>query len=124
MKTLTDGLAKELIRKLRHGYVQAPDIGVDLNATDSVMHKAADYIETLPTGAQQAWMPIESAPKDYVTEFDGWNGERVTNVSWAHPDYSAKGHFAWCVSERDCQGQINVEVRGLTHWMPLPDAPA
>ena len=70
------------------------------------------------------WQKIETAPKDYVTEFDGWNGDRVPNVSWAHPEYSSKGHYAWCVSEYEHHnGWVNTEVKGLTHWMPLPAEP-
>ena len=70
------------------------------------------------------WQKIETAPKDYVTEFDGWNGDRVPNVSWAHPEYSSKGHYAWCVSEYEHHnGWVNTEVKGLTHWMPLPPSP-
>ena len=73
-----------------------------------------------PTG----WQPIETAPNDFVTLFDGWNGERVPNVSWAHPKYSSKGNYAWCVSEYEHHnGWVNTEVEGLTHWMPLPAAP-
>lgn len=68
--------------------------------------------------------PIETAPKDFVTEFDGWNGERVPNVSWAHPEYSPKGNFDWCVSEYETgHGWANVAVKNLTHWMPLPPPP-
>ena len=69
------------------------------------------------------WQPIETAPKDFVTDFDGWNGSRITDISWAHPDYSPKGHYAWCKSEYDREGQINVEVKGLTHWIPIPLPP-
>lgn len=70
------------------------------------------------------WLPIESAPKDFVTLFDGWNGERVADVSWAHPEYSQKWHYAWCVAEYvSNHGWDNVEVKGLTHWMPLPQPP-
>lgn len=70
------------------------------------------------------WLPIETAPKDFVSEFDGWNGERVPNVSWAHPEYSPKGHFDWCVSEYETgHGWVNVAVKNLTHWMPLPPPP-
>jgi hypothetical protein len=70
------------------------------------------------------WQPIETAPKDFVTEFDGWNGERVTDISWAHPEFSDKGYFAWCKSEYvQNYGWSNEEVRGLTHWMPLPQPP-
>jgi len=80
--------------------------------------------EALEEAASATWQPIETAPKDFCTEFDASNGEdRFTNVSWAHPDYSPKGYFAWCVSEYDSQGQMNVEVKGLTHWMPLPPKP-
>jgi hypothetical protein len=77
-----------------------------------------------PTASEPAWRPIETAPKDFVTEFDGWNGERVPSVSWAHPEYSPKGHYAWCVSEyENHNGWINTEVKNLTHWMPIPAAP-
>lgn len=70
------------------------------------------------------WRDIETAPKDFVTEFDGWNGERVPNVSWAHPEYSPKGHLDWCVSEYETgNGWVNVTVKNLTHWMPLPPPP-
>jgi len=74
----------------------------------------------VPTG----WQPIETAPKDFVTEFDGWNGERVPNVIWAHPEGAPKGTYCWCVSEYvQHHGWILEEVKGLTHWMPLPPAP-
>ena len=72
----------------------------------------------------QQWKPIESAPKDFSTEFDGWNGERVPNVIWAHPEYEAKGEYAWCRSVYvHGHGWEMERVLGLTHWMPLPDAP-
>lgn len=71
-----------------------------------------------------AWMTIETAPKDFTTNFDGWNGDRITDVYWGHPEYSPKDHYAWCVSAYDHQGQITVEVRNLTHWMPIPAEPS
>lgn len=75
---------------------------------------------TLPAG----WKPIESAPKDFSTEFDGWNGERIPNVVWAHPEYAPKGEYAWCRSVYEHQHGWSMErVNGLTHWMPLPAAP-
>lgn len=71
------------------------------------------------------WQPIETAPKDFSIEFDGWTYRgRVTDVFWAHPDDAPKGHLAWCVSEYVINyGWVHVEVKGLTHWMPLPEAP-
>jgi hypothetical protein len=81
---------------------------------------------TPPAAAvSEPWQPIETAPKDFLTIFDGWNGERVADVSWAHPEYSPKGYHAWCISEyTNGHGWDNVEVKGLTHWMPLPPAPS
>jgi len=87
----------------------------------AAMAKAAQPVQQAQA---PGWMPIETAPKDYVTEFDGWNGERVPNVSWAHPQGAANGEYDWCVSEYiSGWGHQNTRVRGLTHWMPLPPAP-
>jgi Protein of unknown function (DUF551) len=73
--------------------------------------------------AAPAWLPISSAPKD-GTMFDGWNGDRVVDVTWAHPSYSATGHHAWCVSGyTNGHDWEHDKVNGLTHWMPLPSAP-
>lgn len=70
------------------------------------------------------WQPIDTAPKDFVTEFDGWNGERVPNVCWAHPYDTPKGENDWCVTEYDIGwGWKWVRVKNLTHWMPLPTPP-
>lgn len=71
------------------------------------------------------WQDISTAPKDFSTEFDGWNGGRVVNVVWGHPEDSPKGHLAWCISEYQAgYGWSCVEVKGLTHWMPMPPPPA
>lgn len=73
----------------------------------------------------QGWQPIETAPKDFVTEFDGWNGERVPNVIWTQPEYGKKGEYTWCQAEYvQHHGWVMEPVRGLTHWMPLPPAPS
>ena len=77
-----------------------------------------------PAAPAPAWQPIETAPKDFFTEFDGWNGERVPDVSWAHPQYAAKDEYDWCISVYEAGfGWVNERVKGLTHWMPLPQPP-
>lgn len=69
------------------------------------------------------WQPIETAPKDF-TEFDGWNGERVTDVSWGWPDYHPKDKRCWIRAVYETgYGWITEEVHGLTHWMKKPEAP-
>ncbi len=86
--------------------------------------QAVRYIASAPQAKPLTWQPIETAPKDFVTIFDGWNSERVADVIWAHPEYTPKGYHAFCVSEyTNGHGWDNVEVKGLTHWMPLPSAP-
>lgn len=78
-----------------------------------------------PEVQARQWQPIETAPKDFVTEFDGWNGKRVPNVIWAHPEYGAKGEYAWCRPFYEPNHGWTMErVRGLTHWMPLPAPPS
>lgn len=87
-------------------------------------YRAIEQAVRAKMGAGAQWQPISTAPKDFVTEFDGWNGERVPNVSWAHPEYSPKGHLDWCVSEYETgHGWVNVAVKNLTHWRPLPPPP-
>lgn len=70
------------------------------------------------------WRPIETAPKDVYAEFDGWNGERVTDVSWGWPDYHPKEKRCWIRAVYETgYGWINEEVHGITHWMKKPEAP-
>jgi hypothetical protein len=73
---------------------------------------------------QESWLPIETAPKDFLTVFDGWNGERVADVFWGHPEYAEKGVYDWVTSEYvQGFGHEHVRVANLTHWMPLPLPP-
>jgi len=87
--------------------------------------KNGTKLYTKPEKEPVAWMPIETAPKDFVTVFDGWNGERVANVFWGHPDYEKKGFYDWVTSKYvEGYGYENMRVENLTHWMPLPPPPA
>jgi len=71
------------------------------------------------------WQPIDTAPKDFVTEFDGWNGERVVDICWTHPCNSPKGYYAFCKSVYEVgYGQYWEEVKNLTHWMEIHPPPA
>lgn len=72
----------------------------------------------------EAWQDISTAPKDFVTDIDIWaNGERLTDCCWMRPTYGPK-EYAWCrYAYDDCDGPVYNEVRGATHWMPLPPAP-
>lgn len=83
-----------------------------------------DLIRTKLRELLPVWQPIETAPKEVCTEFDGWNGERVTNVSWGWPDYHPKEKRCWIRAVYETgHGWINEEVHGLTHWIPIQKAP-
>ena len=53
------------------------DVGVEV-ACESI----AEDIQAiqLPEFSESPWLSVETAPKDFCTVFDGWNGERVANV--------------------------------------------
>lgn len=74
--------------------------------------------------APAGWQDISTAPKDFVTDIDMWaNGERLTDCSWMRPTYGPR-EYAWCRhAYDDCNGPVYNEVRGATHWMPLPEPP-
>ena len=101
------------------------------NESCSWLKRAADnetiyhcVIDSAPEFNESPWLPVETAPKDFCTVFDGWNGERVANVFWGHPEYTEKGIYDWVTSEYiQGFGNENQRVRNLTHWMPLPPTP-
>ena len=69
------------------------------------------------------WQPIETAPKDFSSVIDGWNGSRVPDMVWGRPTYD-DGDICWCSQEYEQNyGWILERVTGLTHWMPLPEPP-
>ncbi|MDN5503249.1 MAG: DUF551 domain-containing protein [Comamonas sp.] len=101
------------------------EAGVIASNCLAALHKAEAAVDAKLRELLPVWQPIESAPKDVCTEFDGWNGERVTNVSWGWPDYHPKEKRCWIRSVYETgYGWISEEVHGLTHWMPLPAPPS
>ena len=70
-----------------------------------------------------SWQPIETAPKDF-TEFDGWNGQRITDVYWGPREGNPKGEKTWVRDVYETNhGWVVEEVFSLTHWMKKPEAP-
>lgn len=68
------------------------------------------------------WQPIETAPKDGTTILVCYdrcydkNGFAPIAVKWRTYHPNAKGGAEW----RDSNGH---KIQGVTHWMPLPEAP-
>jgi hypothetical protein len=125
-----DGEAKGAIMGAAYDFRDA-HISGSMNlkrSAHAALEAAVDAALNTPPAAQPAvpevWQPIETAPKDFCTEFDGWNGKRVPDVSWAKPEFNQRGDYAWCVQQyENGYGWANVEVKGLTHWRPIPTAP-
>lgn len=72
------------------------------------------------------WQPIETAPKDFVTPVDLWNGERQADCAWSRPTYGWKHDgYEWVhLTGYDSNGPVWDVVRPPpTHWMPLPEPP-
>jgi len=99
-------------------------LNAELGLSMDALVKIADAMQSQARQTGRQWKPIETAPKDFITVFDGWNGERVTDVFWGHPDYAKKGVYDWVKSEY-VQGFGNEyqRVANLTHWMQRPPAP-
>ena len=74
--------------------------------------------ETIREGLGDEWQPIETAPKDGV-EILGLKKNGDAHVVYGHR-YGAGGReFEWA----QFAGDNSYELKGLTHWMPLPQPP-
>lgn len=70
------------------------------------------------------WQPIDTAPKDVCTEFDGWNGQRITDVYWGPREGNPKGEKTWVRDVYETNyGWVVEEIFSLTHWIKKPEAP-
>ena len=63
------------------------------------------------------WQPIESAPKDTVTEILAWDGYDMRVTHWCFP---YKGHPGAWYESKDRYETLFWEP---THWAPLPAPP-
>lgn len=71
-------------------------------------------LATAPTPplTEDRWQPIETAPKD-GTKFLAWRRHSTLPLIVHHNDEYSQ-----------CEDVDGILVYGLTHWMPLPKAPA
>lgn len=69
------------------------------------------------------WKPIDTAPKDFCTSVDLWNGERNADCIWGRPTYGRVDCWI-CQTGYDSDGPVWDALRpSPTHWMPLPEPP-
>lgn len=75
--------------------------------------------------ARQAWLPIESAPRD-GTKVDLWIGQFPRQALVAtEPHRAADCWFSggewWVYDERgEDEANCRTSIHGATHWLPLP----
>ena len=72
----------------------------------------------------EAWLPIESAPRDgsRVLLYCAWNG--VVRGKWESDKYGKPPRPYWT---NDCEytfGKLATRKDQPTHWQPLPPPPA
>jgi hypothetical protein len=66
---------------------------------------------------QREWQPIETAPKD-------GSGFIATDGKWCGQGYFCSESGVFVLANCHVTDPFSVELHGLTHWMPLPAAPA
>ncbi|GJE29786.1 DUF551 domain-containing protein [Methylobacterium organophilum] len=88
------------------------------------MLAAAPTTSPAPTGVEQGWQPIATAPRD-GSEIDLlWCGRRLTGYRW---DAEGRGGGCWSDArdaDRDWRDPRSISADIPTHWMPLPAPPA
>lgn len=75
---------------------------------------------------EDAWQPIETAPRDGTTVVVHFKGHGAMTVAWEDPWGDGPEAATWCVTDHK-HGPY--PVRGYrtgddTHWRPLPAPPA
>ena len=86
-----------------------PEHGKGLKATFFTLRPCV----TKEKESQMEWQPIETAPKDGVTEFLAWG------PGWHYPSSAAMDGSG----EAYCPNSGYALETKPTHWMPLPEPP-
>lgn len=108
--------ARELLAEMARGFGQ-PEYAYHIGCGGVLDKGDRKLIAPIIAALTQQWQPIESAPKDTVTEILAWDGYDMRVTRWCFP---YKGHpGAWYESE-DRYEKLFWEP---THWQPLPAPP-
>lgn len=115
------------------------EAGAELNCDCAVISDRDELREVLSELPDEAWQPIETAPKD-GTVIDLWvrfpdgTGKRVPDGFWDENGYDfgpnrCDGKPGWAAANMGydgCDGYADEPEDGqfATHWMPLPDPPS
>lgn len=102
---------ENLVPALRN---MADDIG---NIGASPFTVDLTLIQLAIAALEPQWQPIETAPKDTVTEILAWDGYDMRVTRWYYPYKAHPG--AWYESQ-DRYETLSWEP---THWQPLPASP-
>ena len=117
---LTHALRQQVIDAIRYAVRSATNCGKETDFDPDALVQNAVYALCGPYGAaaptppvsEDRWLPIETAPKD-GTKFLAWRRHSTLPLIVHYNDEYSQ-----------CEDADGVLVYGLTHWMPLPKAPA
>lgn len=113
----------DLIERLRTAARNPYDMTDEQGRADLIREAAA----ALEAAREDAWQPIETAPRDGTTVVVYFKGHGPMTVAWEDPWGDGPEGAIWCVT--DHKHGPPYPVRGYrtgddTHWRPLPAPPA
>lgn len=108
------------------GVVYAVHGTSSINYVECLLAEIADLTAAPEAAREDAWQPIETAPRDGTTVVVYFKGHGAMTVTWEDPYGDDPEAAVWCVTDHK-HGPY--PVRGYhtgddTHWHPLPAPPA
>lgn len=107
--------ARELLAECARKFGQ-PEYAYHIGCGGVLDRGDKELISPIITALTPNWQPIETAPKDTVTEVLGWDGHDMLVTYWFQ---RPSGRAGWY------QGEDRYETFFWepTHWLPLPSPP-
>jgi Lar family restriction alleviation protein len=99
-----------------HGFDVGPNCGFELLASD-IQSLLAALAKQVPAQEQDKWISVDERLPELNQEVLIWCGYR-TLAQRSDDQHDPENHQGWCVDFD------NGNAKAISHWMPLPPAPA